>query len=67
MSTPVVYSEGDWVMYSNRLCVIGDILVNPLGYKTIRITDVDTGMPYTVSKHSIEPAKKEDIVLTKVN
>ena len=51
MSAPVVYSEGDWVMYSNRLCVIGDILVNPLGYKTFCITDVDTGMQYTVNPY----------------
>lgn len=46
-----MFAVGDLVQYSDKLCVISDIVPTHLGFRTYNLTDIDNGKFYNVAKH----------------
>jgi hypothetical protein len=59
-SGPVVYSGGDLVVFSGKLCVVQDITPVPLGFNRYSVSNVETGELYSAQKHQLEKFMLDD-------
>jgi hypothetical protein len=58
---PVVYNQGDLVLYEGQFHVVEGVQTSQLGYKTYKVSNVETGTVVCVAKHKLEAIHMEEV------